>query len=454
MTRPHASMSIAELHESYRAGRLTPSEVIEDALRRAEQTSSLRAYLHLDAEGARRAARDADAAVAAGDFGPLTGIPVAIKDLFDVAGMPTTAGSIALPVRYPEHDCRLVARLRSAGAVVMGKTNTSEFGQSATTENLLGEPCRNPWDPARTPGGSSGGSVVAVATGTATVAIGSDGGGSVRIPAAMTGLVGLKVTHGAIVDDTPLAGLSPFSDPGVFGWTVEDVEHVYCLLAEDPGGPAGTGALTIGYDADPDDSPITPERAAAVVDAAGRLAQLGNDLIEKRVVTEGWMSVFGPLALDEEWRERAALLDQPDRLTRYELATLRAAAQQDPAVAEEARRRHPEVIDQLLANLDGVDLLVLPIMAVAPFSVGQRPRVIEGREVDRVWGSFPFTPAWNVAGTPGLAVPVGIDAEGLPIAVQLIGRPGSEPTLLRAASALQDALALELADALARRLAA
>ena len=454
MDRAHASTSIAQLHRHYRSGRLTPSEVIEDALRRAEQTAGLRAYLYLDVEGARRAARDADAAVAAGELGPLTGVPVAIKDLFDVAGMPTTAGSIALPSRHPARDCLLVERLRSAGAVVMGKTNTSEFGQSATTENLLGDPCRNPWDPALTPGGSSGGSVVAVATGTATVAIGSDGGGSVRIPAAMTGLVGLKVTHGAIVDDTPHAGLTPFSDPGVFGWTVADVELVYRLLAEDAGEPVTPGRLTIGYDAAPDDAPITPERAAAVVDTAGRLAELGNDLVEKQVATEGWMSVFGPLALDEELRERGALLDDPDRLTRYEFATLRAAAAQDPAVAEEARRRHPEMIERLLANLDGVDLLVLPIMAVAPFVVGQRPRTIEGRDVDRVWGSFPFTPAWNVAGTPGLAVPVGIDAEGLPLAVQLIGRPGSEPVLLRTAAALQDALGLDLADVLARRSAA
>lgn len=451
MARPYASLSIAELHERYRSGQLTPSDVVEDALRCAESSTALRAYLHLDAEGARQAAREADAAVANGELGALTGIPVAIKDLFDVAGMPTTAGSAALATRYPERDSSLVARLRAAGAVIMGKTNTSEFGQSATTENRLGDPCRNPWDPTRTPGGSSGGSAVAVATGTATVAIGSDGGGSVRIPAAMTGLVGLKVSHGAIVDDTPIAGLSAFSDPGVFAWTVADVELVFDLLAEHGGQPAKAAPWRVGYDAAPDDSPITAERAAAVVDTARRLAELGNDAVERDVVTEGWMSVFGPLALEEELRERGDLLGHADMLTKYELATLRAAAAQDPALAEEARRRHPEVIDRLLGNLDGVDLLVLPILAVAPFTVGQRPVTIDGRSVNKVWGAFPFTPPWNVAGVPGLAVPAGLDAEGLPLTVQLVGRPGSEHTLLAAAAALEAASDLDLAGVLADR---
>ena len=451
MERALANLGIEELHRRYRAGELTPSQVVEDALARAERTADLRAYLYLDAEGARDAARRADAEVARGEVGPLTGIPVAIKDLIDVAGMPTTHGSAALETRHPEHDSRVVARLRAAGAIITGKTNTSEFGQSATTENRLGEPCRNPWDATRTPGGSSGGSAVAVATGTATASIGSDGGGSVRVPAAMTGLVGLKVSHGGVVDDTPVPGLSAFSDPGVFAWDVADVEVVWRLVADDVGEPAAEGPLRVGFDPAPDDEPITDARAAAVRTAAERLAGLGHEVAEHRVDTSGWMSVFGPLALDEEYRERGHLLEVADRLTPYELATLRAGAEQDPARAQEAARRHPELRERLVANLDGLDLLVLPILALAPFPVGERPREIAGRKVGKVWGPFPFTPAWNVAGTPGVAVPVGLDDEGLPLAVQLVGRSGSEATLLATAEALLSASPLDLAAELAVR---
>ena len=186
---------MAALRAAYRGGDLSPVEVVETMLRRIETYDGhLNAYLARLEATALEQARAAEEAYRRGEAAALAGIPVSVKDTFPLAGAPTTFGSRIYRDHVPARDSGVVTRLRAAGAVTIGKTNTAEFGQSATTDNRLGDDCRNPWDPMRTPGGSSGGAAATVAAALATVAVGADGGGSIRIPAAFTGLFGLKPT--------------------------------------------------------------------------------------------------------------------------------------------------------------------------------------------------------------------------------------------------------------------
>ena len=214
---------VDRLVTAYRDRSLSPVEVAELAdARIAEVDPTLHAFTLPTPELARRQATAAETAYRDGRAGPLTGVPVSIKDVFDIAGHVTTLGSLAHASDVALHDSCTVRRLRRAGAVIVGKTNVSEFCQSATTANLLGPDTANPFDPSRTAGGSSGGAAVSVASGACTLGLGSDGGGSIRIPASFCGLVGVKPTYGSIDDEGRFRAFSPFISVGPLARCVAD----------------------------------------------------------------------------------------------------------------------------------------------------------------------------------------------------------------------------------------
>lgn len=436
--------SVEELVGAYRSGRLDPVEVTEETLRRIERyDGELHAYLSVLVDLARAQARDAAAAYRRGADAPLLGVPVAVKDVFHVAGAVTTCGSALLADHVAVHDSGVVRRLRAAGAVLVGKTNTPEFCQSATTDNVLGPDTGNPWDPARTAGGSSGGSAAAVASGLATVAVGSDGGGSIRIPAAFTGLVGMKPTLGLCADEHGFRTMSDFASPGSLTRSVADARTLLGVLADRVVTRTSHRGLRVGWCPRPDGAPVDAEVAASVARAARRLEDLGHDVAEVDVPLAGWQQIFAPLVLAEEHRERGHLLDlAPARLTGYERRTLVAGRDLDPGEVAAASAVLPEFRARIADVFASVDVLACPSVAVPAFPLGERPRSVGGQRVSRLWGAFPFTSPFNVAGTPAMTMPCGL-VGGMPVGIQLVGASGRDAMLLDVAEELEEALAFD-----------
>ncbi len=438
---------LAELARAYRERSLSPVEVTEAALRRIDAYDrELGAFLLVDAEGALAQARRAEAAYRVGASEPLLGVPLSIKDLFDVAGLRTTFGSLAHAGDPPAaEDAPPVARLRGAGAVLLGKTNTAEFGQSATTETRLAPPARNPWDTGRTAGGSSGGAAVSVGAGLAAAGLGSDGGGSIRIPAAFCGLWGLKPGFGTVPGGGRLRAMSDFSCPGPISRWAADLRPLLQALARNEPAPPRRTRLRIAWCPTLDDRPVDAAVAAVVERAAAALLRLGPyQVVEAPPPTAGWQDVFRVLVLAEEGRERGRLRGRADLLTDYELRTLAAAERITAQDQAAARARLEEVRRAFDAYFQSVDVVATPATAVPAFPLDERPREIAGRAVDWLWGAFPFTPQFNVAGVPAMTVPAGV-AGGLPVGLQLVAGRGGEGLLLDLAERLEPVLGFDAA---------
>ncbi|TAM90575.1 MAG: amidase, partial [Jatrophihabitans sp.] len=436
----------AELVAAYRSRALSPVEVTRAFLDRIDVLDGqLHAFVTALPDQAVAQASAAERAYARGGvLPPLLGVPVSIKDAFHVKGVPTTLGSLVHQGHVAKVDSGVVRRLRAAGCVFTGKTNTAEFGQSATTDNLLGPDTGNPWDPGRTPGGSSGGAAASVAAGLSTLAAGSDGGGSIRIPAAFTGLYGFKASPGLCPDEKGFRGMTDFVSPGPLARRVADARTMLGVLADrELRRRPVPGPLRIGYCARPEGRPVDPGVADAVGKAASALERLGHAVIETPLPIEGWQDVFGPLVLDDEHRERGHLLAAPEQLTRYERATLRAAARQDPRDIQRAQASLPAYRQRIDALFDTYDVLLTPTTAVAAFPLGERPARIAGVGVDPLWGAFPFAVPFNVAGAPAASLPCGL-AAGLPVGAQLVTRAGAEALLLDVSEQLEEALQFDL----------
>lgn len=434
--------SIAALHEAYREGSLSPVEVAQSVLERIEAfDGELHSYLSLSREGAVAQARESEERFRRGeDFGSLDGIPISIKDLFDVKGMATTLGSRLYGHESAKVDSFPVARLRDAGAVFLGKTNTAEFGQSATTDNLLAPDCANPWDTIRTSGGSSGGAAASVGAGLATAALGSDGGGSIRIPAAMCGLFGLKPTYRSLPLDEAFKAMSSFVCAGPITRTVDDARRMYAAQV----GAAVPSTLRgrrcrIAWSPSPQGHAVDPTVRAATAAAVQRLVDLGHSVEEVDLPIDGWEQAFAPLVLRDEHHYRAHLLQWSDDLTYYARSAIEHGskiADADVARAREAQANFTARLDKLFLSYD---FLVLPTMACLPFPHEQRPTVIDGVKVHPLWGPFPFTAAFNVAGTPAASLPVEL-ANGLPVGLQVVGANHSEAKLLDFCEDLEETL--------------
>ena len=443
---------LAKLLRAFAAHDLSPVELTEAMLERIERLDGeLHSYVRSTPEIALAQARAAERAYRDGaERRPvLLGVPVSVKDLFDVAGVPTTLGSLAYG-DVAATDSQPVGRLREAGAVFLGKSNTAEFGQSATTENRLGPGCGNPWDPTRTAAGSSGGAAAGVGAGLASVALGSDGGGSVRLPAAMCGMFGHKPTYGLIPGEGRFRAMTAFVCPGPLARRVADARLVL-EACTGTGFPRGeVRPARVGWCAAPQGHPVEPGVRAATSAAIAQIEALGHHVEEIALPVDGWLDAFGPLVLADEKRYRGHLLaDHAGELTDYARKSIQAAAAVTAADVEAARARQAEIRARIEALFGTYDFIVTPTAASVAFPLGRRPTEIDGQAIDTLWGPFPFTAPFNVTGSPAASLPCGL-ADGLPVGLQVVGPTGGDQAVLDFCEMLEEALAFPT-EAMERR---
>lgn len=441
----------SQLIADYRSGVLSPVEVLDEAIHRIDAFNpTLNAFLSRQNDMAREQAIAAERAYQNNEAGPLCGVPVSIKDTFHINGMVTTFGSRAYEDNLVDYDSGVVKRLRASGAVFTGKTNTAEFGQSATTENRFAIDCRNPWNIECTTGGSSGGAAASVAAGLSTLAVGADGGGSIRIPAAFTGVFGIKPTYGFCKDEGGGRAMSDFISPGPFSRCVADSRLMLSVLADAKYQRDSLGPLRIAWCPRPGNWAIDPEVLEVTQRAVMYLESMGHDIVETDLPLDGWSEAFAPLVLAEEHRERSHLLKEcPDVLTGYERKTLEIAANVTSDEVDQARQNQ-QVYSQRIENLfKGYDLILLPTTSVPAFPIKQRPKEIGGQEVDWLWGAFPATAPFNVSGNPAATLPCGMVGE-LPVGLQIVGPHLGEALILDLAEDLEQAINFDYSSLMAK----
>lgn len=449
-----------ELGRLYRTRQLSPVEVTDAVLARLERLNPrLNAFLTVTADHARELARAAEARMMRGALlGPLDGVPYSIKDLEPTAGIRTTYGSRFFEHHVPAEDGTVAARLRASGGVLLGKTNTPHFGYKDMTDNLLGPPCRNPWDLSRTAGGSSGGAGAAVAAGLGPVAHGSDGSGSIRIPSALCGIFGLKPSFGR-VPYWPSADLwAARAHQGPMARTVRDAALLLQVLAgPDPRDPLSIDAppadyvaacegdlkgFRVGWSPDLGYASVDPEVAEITARAARRFADLGCELEEAKI---DWGNpyefhrIIYSVSVAARNYERA--LERPDwfepTLLRMILDAGRLSAL-DHARALMARTAFAE---RVRATFERYDLLLTPQMPVAAWPADPGPfeglADLGGRPAYSIFDRVPFMYPFNLTGYPAASVPCGFTREGLPVGLQIVGRWHREVDVLRAAAAFE-----------------
>ena len=435
-----------------RSGELSSAELTEQCLERIERLDAeLRVFVTVTADLARERARGADEALARGELlGPLHGLPVALKDNIDTAGIRTTAGAGFLADRVPREDAAVVERLDAAGAVLVGKVQLHELAYGGTTQNPHFGPCRNPWDPERIPGGSSGGSGAAVAAGMCAAALGTDTGGSVRIPAALNGVSGLRPTTGAISNRGLVWLTHSFDTIGPLARTVEDVAALYATLAgydpEEPtsvpgslGDPlaeleTGIEGMRIGLPpASTSTTQTSPSwrpcaRQARRSRASAPALWRWSCPARQRRSRRGRES-SGP----RRWR-RTGIASPPSRSRsgRTSAAVCRPARSLGRRLRERCPDR-PRVAPHARGRLRGGDAILSPVSgAVAPLAADCETIETTRKLTIRTYG-------WSLAGVPALAVPCGFSPEGMPIGMQLAAPAWREPTLFRIGAAYQRA---------------
>lgn len=457
VSRNLADLPASELVRRTASGEVTPTEAVQASLDRiATRNPGLNAFSVVLADRALEDAIALEARVAAGELpGPLHGVPVAIKEELDVAGCVTTFGGRgnATPVAA---DGEVVRRLRQAGAIVVGKTRMPEFGQWPYTESLDGGITRNPWDRTRTPGGSSGGTAAAVAAGMVPVAIGGDGGGSIRIPSACCGLFGLKPTRGRVTSD-PMPHLWwSLGTTGPLTRTVLDSALVYDVIRGNTAGDRYTapepstsfiaaagsepGRLRIGWSVKPVSKGVRPakENVLAVEETARLLAELGHDVVEIDPHYPDPTAAFVPQFLAGVRTESDAM-EYFDRLEPRTRETYKLGAWVTPAVLERALAAGEALGEKANRVFDGVDVLLTPTIASRPRRTGVLNKGGTLTQAVKAMPMIAYTALWNVAGNPAASVPAGLADDGLPLAVQLVGRIGDETTLISLAAQLEQA---------------
>ncbi|HET6613216.1 MAG TPA: Asp-tRNA(Asn)/Glu-tRNA(Gln) amidotransferase subunit GatA [Kofleriaceae bacterium] len=443
----------------------------------AASDECLGAYLRIDGDGALARCDAIDAEIAAGgDPGPLAGVPVALKDILVTEGLETTAGSRILAGWIPPYDGTAVARLREAGAIILGKLNMDEFAMGSSNENSAFKVCRNPWDTTRVPGGSSGGSAAAVAAGLCAASLGTDTGGSIRQPAAFCGIVGLKPTYGRVSRYGVIAFASSLDQVGPMTRTVEDAALLLEVIAGfDPRDATtveapvpryrdaldgGVRGLKIGlpkefFSADG----IDPEVAAAVSGAADALREAGAILTEISLphtdlalpayylvapaeassnlarydgVRYGLRQAAAGASLLDLYKETRGTGFGPEVKRRIMLGTFALRAGYYDAYYGKAQKVRTLIKGDFDAAFGEVDVILSPTTPTAAFAIGEKT----ARPIDMYLADI-FTLSANLAGIPGMSVPCGLTREGLPVGVQLLGRPLDEATLLQVAASVE-----------------
>jgi Asp-tRNA(Asn)/Glu-tRNA(Gln) amidotransferase A subunit family amidase len=460
-------LSAVDMAEQVRARAISPVELVDAHLGRIAELncgreSKLNAFVHVDVDRARELAKIAEDAVGSGSradsLGPLHGVPISVKSSVDVTGWPCECGSRLRKGYVPPEDAILVARLRAAGAILLGNTNVPEFLMAYETDNALCGRTNSPWDVERTPGGSSGGEAAAIAAGCSAGGVGSDGGGSIRIPAHFSGICGLKPTPGRVPSTGHYpASAGPFAQLGVVGpmaRTVADLARLFAVMAgPDIGDPASAPVplrvwsdgeirkLRVAYFEDDGVTAVTPETAAAVRAAAEALRAQGFQVEAWRPqnldrVWQLWWNLFGRAVqmafaatvegreaelspIYRAWRERVAL--EPALDGREWLNTL---------VGRDALR------EKLLRQMETFPILLCPACAVPAFRHGQREWTVQGRKVEYL-KAMSYSQWFNLLGNPAAVVPVGRSPEGLPIGVQIVGRPWEDEAVLAVAAKIE-----------------
>ena len=460
MSADLAFMSAVELAQNIREKKISSLEATENFFQRIDQLDSqLNSYLTLCRDQALADARAADEAVQKGsELGPLHGVPISIKDLELTKGVTTTMGSAWFRDRVPDLDSIVVERVKASGAIILGKTNTPEFGLSGTTENKLGEPCRNPWNTERTPGGSSGGAAAALAAGLCSLSMGTDGGGSIRIPASFTGLFGIKPTQGRVPRyggyGRPAA--NHFSQSGPITRTVADS----ALLLQVVAGPDsrdvtsirqpapdfsagladGVKGMRLAWSRDYGFAAVDPEVVQVTERAAKLFAGMGATVEDANLKLDDPFDTFWNIFATASYTSYGHLFDEGrNELTDYGVTSMEHGRTVTGADLSRAIYDVDRLGRQMEEFFDDFDLLISPTMAVPAFPIKQRPSVIGGREVDPFWGFVPFTYLINITGQTAASVPCGYSSDGMPIGLHIIGPKGSEAKVLQASAAFEQA---------------
>ncbi|MEO2142156.1 MAG: amidase [bacterium] len=452
-------MSAGDLSKLVQSKEISPVEIIEAHLTRIDATEPvLNSFITLLADQARKAARKAEKDIQAGRYkGPLHGIPVALKDLYNTGGVRTTSGSRIFDTFIPTEDCTVAAKFHQAGAILLGKLNMHQFAYGPTGENPDYGHMHNPWNPDMVTGGSSGGSGSAAAAGQCTITTGSDTGGSIRIPAALCGIVGLKPTYG-LVSRYGLSSLSWSLDhPGPMTRTVEDTAITMNVIAgHDPKDVASakvdipdyTSALTgdvkglrIGIVKEYFEAPLDPQVRKAVMDAISLLESMGAEIKEVSYPMFNQSQAISSTVLMAEATAYHRDLLEKDGHQLYEPVRQRLEAGLFISAAEYLRAQQARSIfdQQGRRLLDEVDLLAGPTEPVTAPKILASKVMAGEQEVGVVGALTQYTRPYNINGFPAISVPCGFSDDGMPIGLQLAGRPFDELTVLRAAHAYEQA---------------
>jgi amidase/aspartyl-tRNA(Asn)/glutamyl-tRNA(Gln) amidotransferase subunit A len=465
--------SATNLAAAVRDRTVSPVEIVDYFLDRiAQRDPSLNAFVHLAPEEARQAAKRAEKAVLDGDeLGPLHGVPTALKDLFDFhPGWPSTFGGIrALRQNVAEHHCTYAERMKAAGAIVLGKTNSPVMGFRGTCDNPLFGATRNPFDTGRNSGGSSGGSASAVADGLLPLAEGTDGGGSIRIPAAWCGVVGYKASFGRVpyvARPNAFGGTSPFLFEGVIGRSVADVAlGASVLTGYDPRDPfsldetvdyAGAcGGSLAGmriayspdfgmYPVDPRVAAVTAQAAAAFRDAGAIVEEIAMTMpYDQRELADLWCRMMASVEVLELFKAQGIdlLADHADDLPEEYRSCVEASYRRSAVEVLRDQRMRSEVYDAIQGVFGDYDLLLTPTLACLPVpnaddGTTAGPTHVNGVEVNPLIG-WCMTYPINYSGHPAVSVPAGLAEGGLPVGLQIVGRRYDDPSVIAAASALE-----------------
>jgi Asp-tRNA(Asn)/Glu-tRNA(Gln) amidotransferase A subunit family amidase len=453
-------LSAVSMAAQVREKKLSPVELVEAHLAQIERLNpQLNAFVHVDVDGSRRQARAAETAVMRDEIvGPLHGVPLSIKSSMEVTGMLCESGTRLRQGHVAETDAPLVARLRQAGAIILGVTNTPELLMAWETDNLLYGRTNSPWDLSRTPGGSSGGEAAAIASGCSAGGVGSDGGGSIRVPAHFSGICGLKPTPGRI----PATGhfpssVGPFALIGVVGpmaRTVADLKVLFEVMqGPDDGDPSAAPVpvrwpaeeelkrIRIGYFEDDGRTPVTPETRAAVRTAAEALRRAGfqvepfrpEGLEQARQLWWKFFGVAGGMMLGPATKGHEA--DISPLLKQFSGWVTKEPAHSGASLLD-AWIQRDVVRAQVFSQMREYPILLCPVASVPAFRHGERSWQIDGQPVEYL-DAWSYTEWFNLLGAPAAAVPVSQSAEGLPIGVQIAGLPWQEELVLAVAEALE-----------------
>jgi len=447
--------------EQIRKKKISPVELVEAHLKQIEKLNpQLNAFVQVDREQARQAAKAAETGVMRkNELGSLHGVPISIKSSLAVAGMRCESGTRLRAGFIPAQDAPLVARLRAAGAIIMGVTNTPEMLMAWETDNLLYGRTNSPWDLERTPGGSSGGEAAAIAAGMSAGGVGSDGGGSIRVPAHFSGICGLKPTPGRI----PATGhypvsTGPFALIGVAGpmaRTVADLKVLFEVMQGPDVGdtcaapvplrwPSESEArkLRVGYFEDDGRTPVTPETRTSVRTAAEALRRAGfqverfqpEGLEEARQLWHKLFVVAGGMLLRPMFKGKESDLSPI-------LKQFLGWSTSEPALTGEALLKvwiqRDELRARFLRQMQQYEFLLCPAAAIPAFRHGERSWRIGGKTVHYL-DAWSYTEFFNLLGNPAAVVPVARSPEGLPIGVQIVGRPWEEERVLSIAAAVEN----------------